>query len=845
MLRRISVLFYRFAATHLHAKMPGYPLVDDTGATVGNIDQITLRGSRLQVEGWAQAGRVVLQGGTGRASMRPNLERTDVASALNIKADVGFFLDIPRPNLPPNRVSTLTLTIPGQADHPLIFALPEPNLRGAHRRLLPKFAGAVARSAPHALRWKFGRNPAHRARIKDLMGLNVHSPATVLNAALFAAPGPDDEPMRRAVTPITIILPVYNAFELLEEVIDRVFAHTDLPWHLIVVEDCSPDERVRPYLQERAAGKIPESGTFELLENDENLGFIGSVNRALKRGLELGHHVVLLNSDAFVPAGWATRLFEPMLNARNVATVTPMSNDAEIFSSPAICIRSVLEPGMADKIDGVAEGFAPMVSAARVPTGVGFCMAMNIDYLRKLPQLDTVFGKGYGEEVDWCRKAVALGGQHLTQPRLYVEHRGGESFGSEAKIKLVANNNSIIAKRYPGYDGDVAHFINSDPLITPRLALAFAWAGAWSDLRGAAPEAEIPVYVAHSLGGGAELYLQHRIEAEMKAMGRPSVILRVGGGNRWQVELTGPDGVISGATDKIEVVAALMAPLTRRRLIYSCGVGDGQAPELPLDMLKLGEGAMTSFELLFHDFYAISPSYTLLDSDGVFRGAVTVEGTDDEGHSYNMADGETITLAQWQERWGKLVAAADSLTVFSKSSHGLVAAAYPSFADKINLRPHELINEIPRLNVAEGAGRVVGILGNIGYQKGAAILGDLANALADSDTKIGLVVIGNTDPAYALPQSVTVHGDYELKDLQSLVLRYKITEWLIPSVWPETFSYTVHEAIATGLPTYAFDIGAQGDAVALAQNGVVISFEPGPELAKSAAEAIHRHQANA
>ena len=49
--------------------------------------------------------------------------------------------------------------------------------------------------------------------------------------------------------------------------------------------------------------------------------------------------------------------------------------------------------------------------------------------------------------------------------------------------------------------------------------------------------------------------------------------------------------------------------------------------------------------------------------------------------------------------------------------------------------------------------------------------------------------------------------------------RHGITCWLIPSVWPETFSFTTHEALATGLPVWAFDLGAQGAAAARQPHG--------------------------
>lgn len=48
----------------------------------------------------------------------------------------------------------------------------------------------------------------------------------------------------------------------------------------------------------------------------------------------------------------------------------------------------------------------------------------------------------------------------------------------------------------------------------------------------------------------------------------------------------------------------------------------------------------------------------------------------------------------------------------------------------------------------------------------------------------------------------------------------------MPSIWPETFSFVTHEALATGLPVYGFDIGAQGEALRRAPNGMAIPFDP-------------------
>lgn len=48
----------------------------------------------------------------------------------------------------------------------------------------------------------------------------------------------------------------------------------------------------------------------------------------------------------------------------------------------------------------------------------------------------------------------------------------------------------------------------------------------------------------------------------------------------------------------------------------------------------------------------------------------------------------------------------------------------------------------------------------------------------------------------------------------------------MPSIWPETFSFTTREMLATGLPVMAFDLGAQGEAVREAANGHVVAPDP-------------------
>jgi len=821
-LKQIYQLQARYFDRHLDVSRSGFKLTGNDNRNLGHVDRIRRKGNRLCLTGWTIADHVTMVQGADQTGTKPRVLRQDVAKALSIDPHVGFDLDQP--------VSDESVGLELRIGDALIpFTVPAISAWKIRRAKLGLAWGLffrLLRVSPALVRFARTKSPRARNQIKMALGLGDVTTSRALEKRLLE-PNQKAEPRSPAAKCITVILPVYNTFNLLPEVLQRVVRNTDIPFRLILVEDCSTDPLVRPFLRDWVRSV---SASVVLIENETNQGFVGSVNAALARALAHDDHVVLLNSDVFVPAGWASRLIRPLLNNDKVASVTPMSNDAEIYSVPVMCRRSTLKAGQAEAIDGVARQFNPEVLPSTAPTGVGFCMGMNIKFLRRIPRLDPIFGRGYGEEVDWCQKAGKLGGQHLGLPGLFVEHRGGESFGSQIKQSLIFEHSKIITTRYPAYDRDVQDFIQADPLKTARMALAMAWAASGT-------ERAISVYLAHSLGGGAELYLRARIADEIAA-GDVAVVLRVGGEMRWQIELHSSLGVVTGSTDDFAFVKNILAPITLRHVVYSCGVGDVDPAGLPDCLLALRQQGDT-LEVLFHDFFPISPSYCLLDHDGVYRGSVMPTRTD-QAHLTTRPDGTEQSLADWQAAWENLIRTTDEVVVFSRDSRDQILAVYPDIEDNTYVRPHVPLVDVPKLDPpAPKAPVVIAVLGNIGYAKGAAVVAGLAKAL-DQNPDLSLVLIGNIDPAYRLPNSARIHGDYQINDIAALARRYKVTCWLIPSIWPETFSYTTHEALATGLPVYCFGLGSQREAVKAAKNGRVIPFDPNANLVENFLDVLTR-----
>lgn len=804
MLRRLYLIFLRYAEHNLSLDRLGGSLCDSAGRDLGRIDTIALRGNRLTVTGWSTAPCVGL--GLGRTRIWTTPELVQPGSEAR-----GFDFDIPF------EAGDLAIQLSQSAiqdgDETVVChfeGITSGQITRGRLALVAPYIWALVLLLPTIWRWKRRGDLGAREVVQERLGLVPASRAVLMagGALLPVSDGVADLVTQAASGRVTIVLPVYNAFEVLVLCLERVALHTQMDWHMIAVEDQSSDQRVWPMLEDWAAR---HAGRVTLLRNEANLGFIGAVNRGLAQALPRGAPVVVLNSDALVPQGWAPRLLAPLMDS-SIATVTPMSNDAEIFTVPVICVRHDLREGEADALDHVARRLNPVEGLVDAPTGVGFCMAIAPAYLAQVPQFDSAFGRGYGEETDWCQKVRARGGRHVGTPALFVEHRGGTSFGSVAKQALLERNGAEISRRYPQYDREVQEFVRDDPATTARLALGLAWAAGRQD--------EVPVYLAHAMGGGAERYLSDRIAKDI-GRGLSSVVLRVGQGHDWKIELHTELGSTQGLSNDLTLVLALLAHLPKLRLIYSCGVGARDAAALPQVLLQIAhaKGAAHPIEVLLHDFFPVSPSYTLLGKDGVYRGVPLAAGplAQDAAHQYTRPSQADATLADWQAAWGALIEAAQRCVVFSANSAELLAVAYPVAAQKTVLEPHRILHSIPRILPATGEVPVIGVLGNIGFHKGAALLQKLARDLAQTG-RARLVVIGHVDPSWPLPSSADVHGSYELRDLPGLVARYGISGWLIPSIWPETFSFATHEALATGMPVVSLDLGAQGDAVRAARN---------------------------
>ena len=181
-------------------------------------------------------------------------------------------------------------------------------------------------------------------------------------------------------------------------------------------------------------------------------------------------------------------------------------------------------------------------------------------------------------------------------------------------------------------------------------------------------------------------------------------------------------------------------------------------------------------------------------------------------------------LKKWREVWSRLLKSAGTILCFSKSTSFLLQKAYPSLnKDKILLKPHKVdpLAQVKRGIPKAGGDVILGILGAINYSKGSIIIKELVKEIEKRNLPMQVVLIGEiSEPIKSNIFKTT--GRYERKKLPQLVEDLRIDLFLIPSIWPETFSYTTQEIIMMDMPLMVFDLGAPAERVKKYEKGIVL-----------------------
>lgn len=218
----------------------------------------------------------------------------------------------------------------------------------------------------------------------------------------------------------SIVIPTYKPVSLLQECLSRIIQHTDLTKGEVIVV-CNGSDR------ESADYVLSLGHPFRLVWYDEPIGFTRAANIGFS--LSVAPYVIIFNTDSFIENcphhDWVRRLIEP-------------------FQDPKVGVTGVTMMSM------VYGHYFPF-----------FCCGIRRSLFDEIGMLDMAFSPGYGEDADFCFRAVQKGYKlHNVANSLAVEggvnfidfpvtHKGESSFtDKEQRRKYIENQDRVLAMKW-------------------------------------------------------------------------------------------------------------------------------------------------------------------------------------------------------------------------------------------------------------------------------------------------------------------------------------------------------------------------------------------------------------
>jgi len=642
----------------------------------------------------------------------------------------------------------------------------------------------LRRRIRESARLSLATNDVSRTAPALLAALEATQPDT--GRVLFALP----RTQMQVCPDVDIVIPIYNSPELSRQSIEAALPELDASHRLILVDDASPDPAISQML---AAYRGRPWVTIH--RNVKNEGFVGACNLV---ALELARpeaDVILMNADTRPMPGFVARLAASAGSNPAIGTVTAVSNQGWIASVP----------DFADAKELAAIENPLMIS----PTACGFLLYVKREVIRKYGLFDTAFAPGYCEEVDF---SLRISPEYLSviDTGCWTWHANSASFG-DTKFKLSADHNALIDQRYPQFRFELAAFNASRPLLSYRAKMLRA-------TRDARPRV---LHVLHSHGS------VHGTGKHVQDLGSAL-------SDRFLSLAAAANEAQNPAQEQLELYCGEVQvgtwpyaqpgwPQTAGDIPVNSQAWEKLLNEVKPNLIHFHHPKNHALNLLtqlvtsqipvivsLHDYYMVCPDFSLQACPGVLSCDTCYPKRFNGPAQYQHLRRALLYTSLKQ---------AAAVIAPSHTAASLIRQVYTDL--NIQVVPHG-IRPIPRLTRRAGSKIRFGMLGNVNAVKGIDLMLKVWPLVAENGAA-ELHLYGAGDPAYIrglVSYGMHCHGAYCETDLPRILSEIDIG--VLPSQAPETFSYTLSEFFAGGIPVVGSDFGALSERIENGVNGFKI-----------------------
>lgn len=273
----------------------------------------------------------------------------------------------------------------------------------------------------------------------------------------------------------------------------------------------------------------------------------------------------------------------------------------------------------------------------------------------------------------------------------------------------------------------------------------------------------------------------------------------------------------------------------------------GYSEKIIDSVVSLLECSKVKLVVSIHDYYGFCPSLNLRLNEDTICSDYNIEKCKNcKGFKTWEGDYSSQSGRQRVESFQRLLDQASNVWVPNITVKNVITKFFPGI--KIKIQPHDerylkdLLFEPLEITNAEMKTINIAVLGYINFPKGRLLLERLARYINQNKLPILINIIGSTDSfENLLKYGVKITGGYESEsEALKLLEIIKPDVIYIPSIWPETYCYTLSLALFSGIPVVVNNLGAQGNRLSLERGrGFVIEKSVYSDPAKLADFFMH------
>ncbi len=605
--------------------------------------------------------------------------------------------------------------------------------------------------------------------------------------------------------PCDIIIPIDNDYENIKLCLDSLIKYTNLETvQVFIIDDKSTDARVKPLLEEYKK----KYHFIEYYENEQHLG----VAETIYKGIGLSKNdIVILDIHSIVTSNWLEKLQNCAYSGKKIATVTPLSNDGRFSSFPRPLEKNeISKNGNIEQVASLIEKNSKK-AYLEIPVFDDFCLYIRREAFEEIGGFDY---QNYidlrTQEIDFCIKAINKGYRHILCDDTYI-YQKNRIFKNDDWESWKKNEREVLEKNSPKYKEQLDFWYESNPTndICSHLILKeetnknraniLYLIHDWVDIKNNLGGTTLHVY---------DLVTSMRSQYNFHILAPESGVYKLY--SYWENNETVaifPQPIPFGSLNFYNKQYKEML----EKIITSYGIGLVHIQHMRghyFDIIDVIKEANLYSLMTVHDYYSSCPV-----ANKMYQNVENCEESTNEkcATCLQCVLKQGIDVANWRKEWQELFETVNQIIVPSNSAKQELLKTFPNL--EVSIIEHGIdiqkekgiiLEEKPIYNVA--------FIGAIGVHKGSAILEKLMNDKNLKNIRIHLFGM-ITGPHHKNTKYFINHGTYKRDELKQKLKENKIDLICLLSTCLETYSYTLTEAIACGIPVLSFQMGALGERI--------------------------------